>query len=48
MSCKNVQHMEEDLKLLNIQVPLTKNGSRVKVVFSLKQQTQTTLGLSFV
>ena len=25
MSCKNVQHMEEDLKLLNILVPLRKN-----------------------
>ena len=46
MSCKNVQHMEEDLKLLNIPVPLTKNSSRVRMVFSLKQLTHTTLGFS--
>ena len=48
MSCKNVQHMEEDLKLVNTLVSLKKNGSRVRMAFSLKQLTQTTPGLSFV
>lgn len=40
---EGVQHMEEDLILLKMLVPLRKIGSRVRAMFSMKQVKQSTL-----